>query len=187
MPHHHLRFQLLYSLQSYAYDNDDGGAPQGQPRHAGNAGVDDGDQRHKSQEQGADERYLGKDLCDEVRRGLAGTDARDGPVVLAEIIGHFQGIILDGHIEVSEHEDQEEVDHDIQPARLVKGIEEALPEALGGVHENLDHLRDGQDGAGEDQGHHAGKGSGGFQRIQAYLRRAGGQRISGVKHIGIGS
>lgn len=44
----------------------------------------------------------------------------------------------------------------------------------------LEGHRQRSHGADEDQGHHAGKGSGGFQRIQAYLRRAGGHRISGA-------
>ena len=54
------------------------------------------------QEQRADQRDLGKNLGNKVRSRLAGTDARDGAVVLTEIIGHLNRIILDGHIEVRE-------------------------------------------------------------------------------------
>ena len=90
MTQHHLGFQLLDGLKGNAHNNDDRSAAQGQAIHAGHVGIDNRNQGHKSQEQGPDQGDFGKDLRDKVRRGLAGADARDGAVVLAEIIGHFQ-------------------------------------------------------------------------------------------------
>ena len=143
MTHHHLRLQLLHSFKRYAYDNDHRGSAHHQTVHTGQVAVDDRDKRHEREEQGADERNLGKDLCDEVRRGFAGTDTRDGAVALAEIIGHFQRIILNRHIEICKHDDQQEIEQSIEPAGLGEGVEEALPEAACGIDKKLNELGNG--------------------------------------------
>ena len=62
---------------------------------------------------------------------LAGTDTRDGAVILTKIIGHFHRIILNRHIEISKQDNQENKAWSTSSPGG-EGIQNALPEAGGG-------------------------------------------------------
>ena len=62
--------------------------------------------------------------------GFAGTEAGDRAVVAAQIVGDLNRVVLDGHIEVVEGQDQQQVDDDVKRRRIVEGTEECVPERM---------------------------------------------------------
>ena len=67
---------------------------------------------------------------DEIAGRLAGTEAGDRAVVAAQIVGDLNRVVLDGHIEVVECQDQQQVDHDVQPGGVVERPEERVPHRM---------------------------------------------------------
>ena len=136
MTHHHLGFQLLRSIQGNANHNQNGGAAERQAVHGRRIRVDDGQERNHCKEQRSNERDLGKNFGNEVRSRLAGTDTRDRAVVLTEVIGHLNRIVLNSQIEVGEHDDEQEkqmCDEGAETCVECKSspCEKCLPEAKG--------------------------------------------------------
>ncbi len=164
MTHHHLGFHLFHRFKSNAYHNDDGSTAHGEASQTSYVTVNDGHDGDECQEQRTNEGNSGEDLADKFSGGLAGTDARDGAVVLPQVVGHLNGVILDGHIEIREHQNQNEVQYGIQPAGGGEGVKEALPEPAFHIasHKQLNGAGNGENGAGEDDRHHA---------AHAYLNR----------------
>ena len=156
--HHHLRFDLLYSLQRNADHDDDGRAAHGKAIHAGEVAVKDRQDRNEREENRADERYLGKDLADELRRRTARTDAGDRTVIGAEVVRHFNRVVLDRHVEVSKHNDEQQVQNTVQPTGGGEGIEEALPEAGRFADKEANGARNGEDRRREDDRHNTAHG-----------------------------
>lgn len=83
----HIAFQRTAGLKRHTHDDQqrsttqlDGGA--------GDVAEDDGEACHDGQEDRADQSDLGQGLRDEIAGGLARTDAGDGAVVLAELVGN---------------------------------------------------------------------------------------------------
>ena len=152
MTHEHLRLDLTNGLDGDADHNEDGSTTQRQAVNAGNRTENDRQDGNHTQEERADEANLGDDLHNEVRGGLTGTDTRDRTVVLLEIIGHFNGIILDGNIEIAKEDNEQEVKDAVKPASGREGIEEAFPEPFLCLHKHLNGGRNGQERRGEDDG-----------------------------------
>ena len=109
MTHHHLAFKLLNCLKRNADDDDDGCAAQREVAHVGELTVEQRNERDNREEERADEGDSGKDLLDVLCGGSARTDARNGAVVGFEIVRHFDGVVLNGGVEISEHENKDEV------------------------------------------------------------------------------
>ena len=61
-----------------------------------------GSDGHDAQVDGAEQRDLVEHLVDEVRGGLARTEAGDEAAVLLQVVGYLNGVELDGGIEVAE-------------------------------------------------------------------------------------
>lgn len=122
----------------------------GKAIHAGEVAVKDRQDRNEREENRADERYLGKDLADELRRRTTRTDAGDRTVIGAEVVRHFNRVVLDRHVEVSKHNDEQQVQNTVQPAGGGEGIEEALPEAGRFADKEANGARNGEDRRRED-------------------------------------
>ena len=156
MTHHHLRFHLPHGLQRDADDNQDGRTAQ-RNVGSGNCGEHNGEYRDDAQEDSAHQRDLGNDPGDEVRGRLSGTNTGDAAVVLPKVVGDLNGIVLNRHVEVVERHDEEQVQNGVDPAVGFEQAEELIPEAAGlNIHIGPDHVRDGKEGHGEDDGHNAG-------------------------------
>ena len=61
-----------------------------------------------------------QNLHNKISGRLAGTDARDGAVVLAQVVGDLDGIVLDGDVEIVERQDQQRVDERISQPVVVE-------------------------------------------------------------------
>ena len=117
MAHHHLALKLLDSLERDAYDNDDGCTAKRKTAEVDvELAVEQRDESDHGQEQSADKSDPGEDLLDVGGCGSAGTDARNSAVVLLEVVCHLNRVVLNGRIEIREHENEYEVQSDIQPA-----------------------------------------------------------------------
>ncbi len=82
----------------------------------------------------------------EIAGRLAGTEAGDRAVVAAQIVGDLNGVVLDGHIEVVEGQNQQQVDDHVKRGRIVEGAEECIPDRVSGLID----LQKAADGAGMD-------------------------------------
>ena len=79
--------------------------------HTGQVAQNDRQHSHHSEEDRADEGDLVQRAGDEIAGRLAGTEAGDRSVVAAQIVGDLNRVVLDGHIEVVEGQDQQQVIH----------------------------------------------------------------------------
>ena len=95
--------------------------------HTGQVAQNDRQHSHHSEEDRADEGDLVQRAGDEIAGRLAGTEAGDRAVVAAQIVGDLNRVVLDGHIEVVECQNQQQVDHNVQPGGVVEGVEECIP------------------------------------------------------------
>ena len=155
MAHQHLSLQSLHSLQSHAHHDDDGGAADGQVLGTRqHVAADNGQEGNDCQIQGAEHQDLVDDLVDEVSGGLAGTEAGDKSAVLLQVVGNLHRIVLDGGVEPAEEEDQQEVEHPVDPAGAGEHV--LIPPAAGVAGEGTDGSGDGHDGLGKDHRQHTG-------------------------------
>lgn len=88
----------------------------------------------------------------------ARTDAGDRTVIGAEVVRHFNRVVLDRHVEVSKHNDEQQVQNTVQPAGGGEGIEEALPEAGRFADKEANGARNGEDRRREDDRHNTAHG-----------------------------
>src|SRR5699024_1360930 len=158
VPHEHLRFQSLGGLQVNAYNDDDGGAADGQLIVIDNRAQGNRHQRHKGQVDGTEEGDLANDLGDEVGSGLAWTEAGDEAAVLLHVVGDLDGVELHRSIEVAEGDDEQEVDHAVHDALVGEHVlVHPAPEAgLADAHEGHNGGGQGDNGLGEDDRQNAG-------------------------------
>jgi len=83
----------------------------------------------------------------------------NGTVVFVKIIGYFNRIVLNGHIEVSKRDNQKEIDKCVQQRIGVKYAPHLVPEGIGrlaSVDQHLDGCGNRDDSGGKDDGHNAG-------------------------------
>ena len=160
MTHHHLRFDLFHGFQCHTDQNDDRRTAHHQASHVGEVGINQRNDRNKGEEECPDEGDPRQNLGDIVGGRLAGTDTADGTVVLAKVVAHLDGIILDGHIEIGKTNNQQEVQENVHPAAHGKQREEALPEVTLDIF-LTDKQEDGRgnrkNGTGEDDRHNTRK------------------------------
>ena len=93
----HIAFQGTTGLQGNA-DHDKQARTTQLDGRAGDVTEDDGQACDDRQEDGADQSDLGQRLGDEIAGGLARADAGDGAVVLAELVGNINGVLLDRNV-----------------------------------------------------------------------------------------
>ena len=152
MPHEHLSFQLLGGLQGHAHHDQHAGRAE----HAGDVqGVqhDGGDHGDDGQEQRAEQGQTVADLAQVFARGTARPDAGDEAAVLLEVLAHLHRIEGDGGVEVTEGDDQQEVDQIVGHRHRSAGAHVLLPPGVDpGAREELqDHGGHLHEGHGEDQ------------------------------------
>jgi hypothetical protein len=165
--HHQLAVDLLDRLEGHAHGDEDGDAEEAEllpaPRVAQR--LADDERRHErdaGHEQGARKRDAAEDLG-QVPLGLvAGSDARDEPALLADLVGLLVRIELDRRVEVGEGDDQDAVEGQVEgrrgPHQVV--VDPALhahrPVVVLGRQDLRQHHRQVQHRAGEDDRDHAG-------------------------------
>ena len=115
MAHHHLGFHLFCCVERNADQNDNRGSTKRHVGQTAHTAEDDGKQRNDRKEQSADQCNLGEYPRNKVRSRFARAYTWDRTVTLTKIIGHFNRIILNCHIEVGKHQDQQEIDQPIHP------------------------------------------------------------------------
>ena len=87
MPHHHLCFQSLYSLQSNTDHDDNRSTADGQILNTGHqVAGNNGQQSDHTQVNGTEDNDLVNDLLNELSGGLAGTEAGDETAVLLQLV-----------------------------------------------------------------------------------------------------
>ena len=158
LAHHHLRLQRTDRLKSNTDNDDDRGTADGE---AGVAQQFAGDQRadgHDAEVDGAEKGDLVENLGNEVRRGLARTEAGDEAAVALEVVGDLNGVKLNGSVEIAEADDHQEVDNQIQHRLGVDRVVDAAANGalLGNADESPDGGGQGRDGLREDDGQNAG-------------------------------
>ena len=116
-------------------------------------GYKDGHNSDDAKIDGAEEGDLVEHLLDELAGGLARTEAGNVAAVLLQVIGHLNRIELDGGIEISEEDDQQEVNDGIGNGG---GTEVLGYPAVGVSGKRGDGGGDGGDGLRKDDGHNAG-------------------------------
>ncbi len=126
MTHHHLRFHLFHGIQRNANQDDDRGTTHGQVVHTGNSAESNGSKAMTARNNAPIKVILERIFCNIIRSRLSGTNARDGAVVLTKIIGHFNRIILNGYIEVSKHDNQNEIQYEYSQPRGGKASKKAF-------------------------------------------------------------
>ena len=157
----HLSLQLAEGLESDADHDEQGGTAEGQvgDTHTVDGvpdGIDDhGDTGQAAEEDGAQQSDSVEDLLDIVNGGLTGTDAGDGAAVVTQVVGYFHRIEGDHDVEVSERDDQDDLERDVGEAGVPQVVVHKLTE-LGVGDKARDSRQNGSDGAGEDDGHNAG-------------------------------
>ena len=158
LAHHHLRLQRADRLKCNTDNDDDRGTADGE---AGVAQQFAGDQRadgHDAEVDGAEKGDLVENLGNEVRRGLARTEAGDEAAVALEVVGDLNGVKLNGSVEIAEADDHQEVDDQIQHRLGVDRVVDAAANGalLGSTDESPDGGGQGRDGLREDDGQNAG-------------------------------
>ena len=163
MTHHHFRLQRADGFKCYADNDQDGGTTHCQRTEVRVHPVQcDREDRDDTEEECTHQSDLGENTLDIVGSRLTRTNARNAAVALTEVVGDFDRIILHGHIEVVECNDQNEVDQSVGPSSCIKEVDksviELLPEAGGIIIYRLEQAdRAGQrhKGHGEDDRHNA--------------------------------
>ena len=121
MTHHQLRFQCPDRFNRNADDDQDRSTAHGRNVDMGEVQEDDREDSDDAEENRTDQTDLGENSLDVVGGGLSGTDTGDTAVGLAEIVCHFNRIILNCNIEIVEQDDQDEIDNSV---RIASGREE---------------------------------------------------------------
>ena len=155
--HGHKAIEAAGGIQCHTNHDQQAGTAQ-LNAHTGQVAQNDRQYSHRSQEDGTDEGDLVQGAGDEIAGRLAGTEAGDRAVVAAQIVGDLNGVVLDGHIEVVECQNQQQVDHNVQPGGVVEGMEERIPDRVSGLidlQKAADSARDGHQSRSEDDGHDA--------------------------------
>ena len=148
----HIAFQRTGGVKSNA-DHDQQAGTAKLDGDVGQITQHNGQARNNRQEDAADQGDLLQGLGDEVAGGLAGADARDGAVVLAQLIADVDGVVLDRNIEVVETDDQQHISHQVHRAGVVEHLEE---DVVGPAQEAANHVGQAAQRHGEDDGHNAG-------------------------------
>ena len=113
MTHHHLRFQIADGIQRDTNHNENRGAAQ---RNIDSAEVSDQNRKDRddTQEQSAHQGNARENLGNEIRSRFSGTDSRNRTAVFPQIVRHLNRVKLDGSIEVSKPDDQNEINDRIE-------------------------------------------------------------------------
>ena len=121
MSHGNLRLERPHCFQRNTDNNQD--------RRTANSDIDPADigednweNSNDAQEDGPNKGDFRKNFGNEVAGGFARPDSRDCPAVLAEIIGNFDRIILNCHIEVVKSDNQDKIDNSLPDAGVVENI-----------------------------------------------------------------
>src|SRR5437016_14086809 len=85
-----------------------------------------GNQGNQGKVNAADQRQVGQEACEVLRRIVAGTDARDEAPVLADVIGDVIGIEDDGYVEVCEENNPRHVEKSVKRLAPAEGPEQIL-------------------------------------------------------------
>ena len=154
----HIAFQRTAGLKRHTHDDQqrsttqlDGGA--------GDVAEDDGEASNDGQEDRADQSDLGQGLRDEIAGGLARTDAGNGTVVFAKLVGNVHGVVLDRNVEVVERDDQQHVNDEVKNAVVVKHAEESVQRRMRSciqIDEPEDQTGQAAQRRSKDDGHNAG-------------------------------
>ena len=83
------------------------------------------------------------------------TDAGDGAVVLAELVGNVHGVVLDRNVEVVERNDQQHVNDEVKSAVVVEHAEESVQRRMRGsiqIDEPEDQAGQAAQRRGKDDG-----------------------------------
>ena len=114
---------------------------------------ENGDNGDDAEIESTEESDLVEHLLDELAGRLARTEAGDVAAVLLQVVGHLDGIELDGGIEVGEEDYQQEIDYRVGNG---VGTEPGVDPAVSLAGEGRDGRGDAGDGLSEDDGHNAG-------------------------------
>ena len=123
----HVAFQRTTSVQRDAHNDQQAGTAK-LDRDTRDVAQNDGQHRDDGQKQRTDQGDLVQRLDNEVAGGLAGTDARNGAVILAQLVRDVDRVVLDRNVEVVERNDKQQIHHNVHPAGVVEGVEENVPE-----------------------------------------------------------
>ena len=121
MTHHQLGFQRPDRLDRNADNDQDRSTAHRRDVDMGEVQEDDREDSNDTEEDRTDDRDLVENSLNVIGGGLSGTDTGDTAVRLAEVVRHFNRIVLDRYIEVVEQDDQDEVDDCV---RVASGREE---------------------------------------------------------------
>ena len=125
----HIAFQRTAGFKRHTHDDQQRSTTQ-LDGSAGDVAEDDGEASHDSQEDRADQSDLGQGLRDEIAGGLARTDAGNGTVVFAKLVGNVHGVVLDRNVEVVERNDQQHINDEVKRAVVVEYAEESVQRRL---------------------------------------------------------
>ena len=98
----------------------------------------------------AEERDLVQHALDKLAGRLAGTEAGDISAVLLQVVRNLDGIELDSRVEVSEEDDEQEVDDGVRNGVIAKPCVDPTARLAG---KRRDGRGNGGDGLSEDDGH----------------------------------
>src|ERR1700733_1491366 len=113
-----------------------------------------GDQRDQNQVERADQRDVRQHIVDEVGGALAGANARDKSAPLPHVVGDLVRVEHDRDVEVGKENDAQAIEQRVErlaPAHRVEDRANDFVVLEGSTH----HLRQCQDGGGEDDRHDA--------------------------------
>ena len=150
---------LAHEIEQHADENQDAGAAEELSHHGGDLqGIsehlrNDGDE---CEEQRSGKGQPGHGEVQEVSGGFAGTDPGDVTTIALEVFGHLRGLEHGGNPEISEEENEHAVNHPMGGTLISHdSVDPVRP--FGGGEETLgNHRWKGNDGAGENDGHHPG-------------------------------
>ena len=106
-----LAFDLFNGVQRHTHDDEDARTSEGEVliRMEGNE-CERRDHRNEAQVQGPRCRQPRQHIGQVVLGGLPGPDAGNESTILLHVVTHLDGIESDGHVEVAEEDDQQEID-----------------------------------------------------------------------------
>ena len=130
MTHHYLALERTYCFKRYTYYDEYRCTTDGDSRKRRYAqSTDNGEDGDNSEEYSADKCDLVERVVDKVGSGLSGAIAGDSAVILLQIVGYLNRIILNGYIEIVKRNDKQEVQYSIRNAAGAEESYETMPEA----------------------------------------------------------
>ena len=141
MTHEHLVLKSGDSLNCNTDNDDDGGAADGDTGIcSGSAEMADenGNNSDNAQVNCAKQCDLVQNLLDELAGGLTGTITGDETAVTLQVICYFNGIELDGGVEIAEEDDKQEVHQCVQQRGGVKPRELLADKSCNSCRERCD-------------------------------------------------